>query len=261
MNRIQSSRWSPADRDHSTLRGRSGHSYRKRPYNRIRRVVGDHHLGPLATVEIQEEVEDVQAVAERARDDDGAQPGILVVDGVQPGRTAAEPEVVRIGSGVDRGDRDNEAQSVGAGDQSPTPGRRQVDPGLSRDEATIGRHDGFGPHVVLVDMREAVTGQRWHARLHDRAEADITRLGNEHGSDGDRQIVHPGAGFRDMGELVEAAGRSMHIQQEIRKIDLGQHARDRGAQYYQGSRFRHGLQLVEADPRSFVGQLEGGVVG
>jgi hypothetical protein len=46
----------------------------------IGRVVGDHHLRPLASIEIEEEVEDVQAVSERARDDDGAQPGILVVD-------------------------------------------------------------------------------------------------------------------------------------------------------------------------------------
>ena len=82
-------------------------------------MVGDHHLRPLASIEIEQEVEDVHAVTERARDDDGAQPGILVVDGVQPGRTAAETEVVRVGSGVDRGDRDNETQCVGAGNQPP----------------------------------------------------------------------------------------------------------------------------------------------
>ena len=64
-----------------------------------------------------------------------------------------------------------------------------------------------------------------------------------------------------MGELVEAAGRSMHIQKQIREIDLGEHACDRGAQCHQGSRFRHGLQLVEPDPRPCVGQLEGGIVG
>ena len=133
---------------------------------------------------------------------------------------------MRVGSGVDRGDGDNEAQSVGAGNQTTTPGRRQVNPGLSRDEATIGRHDGFDPHVVLVDVREAAAGQRRHAWLDHGAEADITRLGNEHCGDGDGEIIHTGAGLRDMGELVEAAGRSMHIQKQIREIDLGEHACD-----------------------------------
>ncbi|GAA2610106.1 hypothetical protein GCM10010424_73250 [Streptomyces lienomycini] len=46
-------------------------------------------------VQVQQRVQDVQGVARRARDDHLPDPGDLVVDGVQPGDAALEPEGLR----------------------------------------------------------------------------------------------------------------------------------------------------------------------
>jgi len=67
---------------------------------------------PSPGSELQQPVEDHQRVAQRAGHDDRVQAGELVGHVVQPGHTAAASEVPRVGSGVDRGDRDLEAHPI-----------------------------------------------------------------------------------------------------------------------------------------------------
>jgi hypothetical protein len=79
--------------------------------------VGGHHLRLRAGVDGQDRVEDEQRVAQGARHDYRADPGDLVVDGIQPGDAPAQPEVARAGTGVDGLHGDHEPQPVDAGKQ------------------------------------------------------------------------------------------------------------------------------------------------
>ena len=62
---------------------------------RVRRLVGCDQVRSRASVEGQQHVQDVQAVAWGARHDLRADPGDLVVDGVEPGQPALVAEVLR----------------------------------------------------------------------------------------------------------------------------------------------------------------------
>jgi len=96
--------------------------------------VGDDHLRPPAALLAVDEIDHVQRVPGRARDDHAGQADGLVVEEVQPRRAPAPTEVLRVGPGVDAADRDDEADPVDRRHQTATPGLRQPDVGLGLDE-------------------------------------------------------------------------------------------------------------------------------
>jgi len=75
---------------------------------------------------LEEAVEDVEAVAQGAGDDDGVEPGELVGQEVQVGDAASGPEVAGVRPGVQGPHGDDEAEAVGAGEvtAAPGPGKR-----------------------------------------------------------------------------------------------------------------------------------------
>nr|BFE37808.1 hypothetical protein GCM10010200_100590 [Actinomadura rugatobispora] len=106
-------------------------------------------------------------------------PRDLVVDGVEPGDAALEPEVLRRRGGVDGAHRHLEAQPVHGGEQSVTPVTHDRDVGLGSDEPRVRRGDGVGAQVVLVDVHEPGPGQCLVAGVHHRRQADVARLGHQ----------------------------------------------------------------------------------
>ena len=95
--------------------------------------VGRDQLRLRAAVAAEDDVQNVQGVAHRAGDHDGADASHLVVDRVEPGDTPAVAEVARVRPGVQGADRDDEPQPVHARDQAAAPQLRDLDPGLSLD--------------------------------------------------------------------------------------------------------------------------------
>jgi len=121
-------------------------------------VVG-HQLGrPQAGVLLEQPLEDVQRVAQRAGDDDGVEAGELVGEKVEVGDPATGTEVAGVGSGVQGADGDDEAQPISGGDLSAAPGTGQADVGLGVDEAGVGRGEGVGAQVVLLHPGQSGRG-------------------------------------------------------------------------------------------------------
>jgi len=75
----------------------------------VRGGVGGDDLGLGTAIEVEHRVEHVQAVAFGAGDDDGADTGNLVIDGVEPRQPPAAAEVLRVRCGGDRLDWDDES--------------------------------------------------------------------------------------------------------------------------------------------------------
>ena len=61
----------------------------------VRGGIGGDHVGPVATVDFEDAVKDVERVAHGAGDHNGTDPDALVVQDVEPGKTALLSEVAR----------------------------------------------------------------------------------------------------------------------------------------------------------------------
>jgi hypothetical protein len=57
---------------------------------------------------------------------------------------------------------------------------------LGEDQPGVGGRVGVGAQVVLVDVREPVTGERLVVRVGDRGEPDVAGLGDEQRGHADR---------------------------------------------------------------------------
>lgn len=146
-----------------------------------------HQLGwSQAGVLLEQPFEDVEAVAQGARDDDGVEAGELVGEEVEVGDAPAGSEVAGVGSGVQGADGDDEAQPVSGGDLAAAPGAGQVDVGLGVDEPGVGCCEGVGAQVVLLHPGQSGAGERRPAGLDERFETDVAGLRDEHRTD--RQV-------------------------------------------------------------------------
>ena len=56
------------------------------------------------------------------------------------------------------------------------------------DEAVVGGRDRVGANVALLDPRQSSAGERWYFWTDQWLEADVTGLGQEHGTHTDGQI-------------------------------------------------------------------------
>ena len=101
-----------------------------------------------------------QAVAQRARHDDGVQPGELVGDEVVVGDAAAGAEVFWVRPGMDCAAGCDKADAIGRGHLAAAPDmgdRRGV---LRGHDPGVGSRDGFGPDEVLADPGQPRPAER-----------------------------------------------------------------------------------------------------
>ena len=109
---------------------------------------------------------------------------------------AAGAEVLAVGAGVEGADRDDEPQAVGRGDFPAAPRLRQRDLGLGVDQPGVGADQGLGPDVVLLDPGQSAAGQGGDVGADQRLQADVARLGQEHGAEADVEIGRRGPPLR-----------------------------------------------------------------
>lgn len=207
--------------------------------------VGDHRLRFGASIQVEDGVQDEQRVAQGARYDQAADAHHLIVDHVQPGSAALAAEVDRVVTGVQIGDRDNEAQPIGRGDVPTAPGFHHTDAGLGGDQLGVGGRDRLGAQIALVDLLQPGPGQRRHVRLLDRHQVDVARLGHQQPAQADREVVHPGIAAGDVGEVSSQPGAVEHLQQQLGKVDARQHVVDQGAQLLHQRRLGDRAQLLQ----------------
>jgi hypothetical protein len=126
-------------------------------------VCGDGGRGQLGAV-LEESFEDKDGVAHGARDHDVMELGVLVGDEAVEGDPGPVPEVVRVGTAVERSGWDHEAQAVGGRDVAAAPRSGEGDAVLVVDEAGVGRDEGRWSHVVVGYVDEPFSGEGGHGR-------------------------------------------------------------------------------------------------
>ena len=88
-----------------------------------------------------------------------------------------------------RADRNDEANSVSRGQFPATQSLGHRERGVDVDEAVVRGRDRVGPNIALLDPRQSSAGERWHLWTDQWLEADVTGLGQEHGTHADWKIV------------------------------------------------------------------------
>ncbi len=92
------------------------------------------------------------------------------------------------------------------------------------DQRGVGGSEGVRPDVALVDVADAVPGERRHPRRDDRAVADVQGLGGQDGRDADVQVLQAALAAGDCGEgLQEAWLPAHHLQDQLTDVDAGHH--------------------------------------
>jgi hypothetical protein len=133
----------------------------------------------------EEAIQDGHRIAERAWDDDRMEAGELVRGEVVIGHAAMRVEIVAMGPGIDRADRDDEPQPIRGRDFASAPGLGQGNGRLGIHEARIGACQRLGPEIVVLHPTEAAPRQRRDVGPHDRFEANVTGFGQQDRTEAD----------------------------------------------------------------------------
>ena len=166
----------------------------------------------------------IHRIAEGPRDDDGMEAGELVRGEIVVGHPALGVEVFPIGTGIERADRDHEAQPIRRRHFAPTPGLRQGNGRLGIDEAGIGPGEGLGADIVLLDPTEPPPRQGGTIGTDDGFETDITGFRQQDRTETHGQVRHPRGAFTDMGKFMGKPRARMDFQEELGQIDAWQTA-------------------------------------
>src|SRR3954452_7712026 len=133
-----------------------------------------HDLGGLEFCFLLEDNgEQVEAVAQRAGDGDCVQAGVLVGSKIIPGDTAHAAKVARVRPRVNRPDRHDKAQAIGGRDLSAAPASGEWHGVLGRDQRGVGGRQRLGAQEVLLDPTHPRASERgqvepWQARVDGR---------------------------------------------------------------------------------------------
>ena len=90
------------------------------------------------------------------------------------------------------------------------------------DEPGVGPRQRLGPKVVLRHPPEAAPPQGGHVLAHHGLEADVARLGDEHGADAGDQVFRPRARLAHVGELLREPRPAGHLENHLGEVGLGQ---------------------------------------
>ncbi|SKU01982.1 Uncharacterised protein [Mycobacteroides abscessus subsp. massiliense] len=134
----------------------------------------------------------------------------------------------------------HEPHPVHRGDQPAAPRLGQGDVGLGVDQHGVGRLDGLGPHVALVDVQQPIPGQGVDTRRCHRFEPDVHRIGTEHGRHRQAEVGDAGLVARGVGERLGETGMpAHHLRDQFRQVHTRDHRLHPAAQVDQ----RRGLGL------------------
>jgi hypothetical protein len=136
----------------------------------------------------------------------------------------------------------------------PVPGLSERDLRLGVDEPGVGADEGLGPDVVLLDPGQTAAGQGGNVGTDQRLQADVARLGQEHGTQADREIGHAGRPLADVSELAGEPGPSLDLQEGFGQVDAGKQGRDFLAESDQAGRL---FQFVQAGQRDGLASVLG----
>jgi hypothetical protein len=117
------------------------------------RICHDLHRPQLCLV-FQEAIEDIHGITQGPRDDNGMEAGELVRREVVIRHATIRIEILAVGTGIDRADRDHEPQPIRRGDFTPALLLRQRHGGLRVDEAGVGSGQGVCTDIVLLHPTE-----------------------------------------------------------------------------------------------------------
>jgi hypothetical protein len=83
---------------------------------------------------------------------------------------------------VYRADRNDEANSVGRGQFPAAQSLGHREHGVDVDESVVGGRDRVGTDIALLDPGQSSAGERWYFWTDQWLDADVTGLGQEHGT-------------------------------------------------------------------------------
>jgi len=146
-------------------------------------------------------------------------------------------------SGVQRSDGHDEAEAVSGGDFAATPVASELECRLIVDQPSIRLRQRLGPEVVLVDPTQPAARQPGHILAHQRLQANVAGLCQQHRTDANRQIFDSCGALAEMRELAREAGPGIHFQEQLGQINARQERIDKTAQLDQACGL---VYLVEA---------------
>ena len=152
--------------------------------------------------------------------------GELIRGKVVIGHAAPGTEVFSVGAGVDGTDRCDKSQAVSRGDLATSPSLGQRQGGLVVHQPRVRGDQGIGADIVLQHPAQPVAGQRGVIRPHQGLQSDIAGLGDQCGTDANRQIGRPGIGFADMGERLGKTRPGVDLEQHLGQVNPRQACHD-----------------------------------
>lgn len=103
----------------------------------------------------------------------------------------------------------------------------------------------FAAAMVVLIVHEPGPGQGLAAGVDHRGQADVARLGHQQRDHRGGQVLHPGRAVTEMHEGVEEDGPGVHLEQQVRQVDLREHLLDPPAQPGQRLRLAERAELVD----------------
>src|SRR5450631_627074 len=102
---------------------------------------------------LQQPVEDIGRIAQRARNNDAVKAGELIAGEVVVSHAALYMEVLAVGPSVERSYWNNEPQPIRRSHLPTAKSLRQRNPRLRVHQTSIGASQSFGANVVLLHPR------------------------------------------------------------------------------------------------------------
>jgi hypothetical protein len=189
------------------------------------RVRHDFHRSHMRLV-LQQAIADGHRIAQCTGHDDAMASGALVRAAVVGGDASMGAIILAMGTGVQRPNRDDEAQAISRGHLTPTPCLGQRQGGLRLDAVGMRAGQGLGPEIVGLHPIAPPPRQRGDSGPHDRFESEMTGFGEQHRAPTEGQVPNPCGACTAVGECMRPPRARVDVKAHRREIDSGEASED-----------------------------------